>query len=171
MDPNMQNMMSSYLKIKKLVGDEGSDFEEEEEGEDEEEEEQERVVKVNFAESQLKKKKLNLGEGSGGKSGEKHTASGGGVVAQPCCLVENCGADLRNCKKYYQRHRVCEVHAKAPVVSVEGLMQRFCQQCSRFHDLSEFDQTKRSCRRRLAGHNERRRKSSLESHKEGRSPR
>ncbi|KAF7818967.1 protein STRUBBELIG-RECEPTOR FAMILY 2 [Senna tora] len=29
---------------------------------------------------------------------------------------------------------------------------------SRFHQLSEFDQEKRSCRRRLAGHNERRRK-------------
>jgi hypothetical protein len=28
----------------------------------------------------------------------------------------------------------------------------------RFHELSEFDDTKRSCRRRLAGHNERRRK-------------
>ena len=28
----------------------------------------------------------------------------------------------------------------------------------RFHDLEEFDDTKRSCRRRLAGHNERRRR-------------
>ena len=28
----------------------------------------------------------------------------------------------------------------------------------RFHELSEFDDSKRSCRRRLAGHNERRRK-------------
>lgn len=33
----------------------------------------------------------------------------------------------------------------------------------RFHELSEFDETKRSCRRRLAGHNERRRKSSSDS--------
>lgn len=31
---------------------------------------------------------------------------------------------------------------------------------SRFHVVSEFDDSKRSCRRRLAGHNERRRKSS-----------
>ncbi|KAK1281646.1 Squamosa promoter-binding-like protein 13 [Acorus calamus] len=30
----------------------------------------------------------------------------------------------------------------------------------RFHELSEFDEAKRSCRRRLAGHNERRRKNS-----------
>ncbi|CAL9095894.1 unnamed protein product [Musa textilis] len=36
--------------------------------------------------------------------------------------------------------------------------QRFCQQCSRFHLLVEFDEVKRSCRRRLEGHNRRRRK-------------
>lgn len=33
----------------------------------------------------------------------------------------------------------------------------------RFHVVSEFDESKRSCRRRLAGHNERRRKSSHDS--------
>ena len=37
----------------------------------------------------------------------------------------------------------------------------------RFHEPSEFDESKRSCRRRLAGHNERRRKNSTESHGEG----
>uniref|UniRef100_A0ACD5ZNE0 Uncharacterized protein n=1 Tax=Avena sativa TaxID=4498 RepID=A0ACD5ZNE0_AVESA len=35
---------------------------------------------------------------------------------------------------------------------------RFCQQCSRFHMLTEFDEVKRSCRKRLDGHNRRRRK-------------
>lgn len=36
--------------------------------------------------------------------------------------------------------------------------------CShRFHVVSEFDDSKRSCRRRLAGHNERRRKTSHDS--------
>lgn len=33
----------------------------------------------------------------------------------------------------------------------------------RFHVVSEFDESKRSCRRRLAGHNERRRKCSHDS--------
>lgn len=33
---------------------------------------------------------------------------------------------------------------------------------SRFHLLSEFDEGKRSCRRRLAGHNKRRRKTQPE---------
>lgn len=34
-----------------------------------------------------------------------------------------------------------------------------CTYACRFHAISEFDDAKRSCRRRLAGHNERRRKS------------
>jgi hypothetical protein len=37
----------------------------------------------------------------------------------------------------------------------------------RFHELSEFDEARRSCRLRLAGHNERRRKSSADTHGHG----
>ncbi|CAL9186061.1 unnamed protein product [Musa hybrid cultivar] len=82
-----------------------------------------------------------------------------GVQQQPArCQVEGCEADLSGVKAYYCRHKVCGMHSKAPKVVVGGMEQRFCQQCSRFHQLSEFDQGKRSCRRRLAGHNERRRK-------------
>ncbi|XP_057783272.1 squamosa promoter-binding-like protein 17 [Salvia miltiorrhiza] len=76
----------------------------------------------------------------------------------PRCQVEGCRVDLSDVKAYYSRHKVCGMHSKSPNVIVAGLEQRFCQQCSRFHQLSEFDQGKRSCRRRLAGHNERRRK-------------
>nr|AQM55951.1 squamosa promoter binding protein-like protein [Litchi chinensis]AVV48325.1 squamosa promoter binding-like protein [Litchi chinensis] len=83
------------------------------------------------------------------------------------CQVEKCTVDLSDAKQYHRRHKVCEVHAKAQVVVVAGIRQRFCQQCSRFHELSEFDEAKRSCRRRLAGHNERRRKNAAESHGEG----
>ncbi|KAG7569067.1 SBP domain superfamily [Arabidopsis thaliana x Arabidopsis arenosa] len=78
------------------------------------------------------------------------------------CQVESCTADMSKAKQYHKRHKVCEFHAKAPLVRIYGLHQRFCQQCSRFHQLSEFDEAKRSCRRRLAGHNERRRKSTTE---------
>ncbi|KAG5514081.1 hypothetical protein RHGRI_035474 [Rhododendron griersonianum] len=74
------------------------------------------------------------------------------------CQVEDCGADLRNAKDYHRRHKVCEIHSKASKVLVGNVLQRFCQQCSRFHVLEEFDEGKRSCRRRLAGHNKRRRK-------------
>ncbi|XP_065014710.1 squamosa promoter-binding-like protein 14 [Musa acuminata AAA Group] len=76
----------------------------------------------------------------------------------PRCQVEGCEADLTKVKAYYCRHKVCGMHSKSPRVMVGGMEQRFCQQCSRFHQLAEFDQGKRSCRRRLAGHNERRRK-------------
>ncbi|EEF29301.1 squamosa promoter-binding-like protein 3 [Ricinus communis] len=95
------------------------------------------------------------------------TSGGGGGGSPPSCQVERCGADLTDAKRYHRRHKVCEIHAKAPAVVVAGLRQRFCQQCSRFHELVEFDEAKRSCRRRLAGHNERRRKSSAESYGEG----
>lgn len=95
--------------------------------------------------------------------------SGGGVEPEsavtvafpatvPKCQVEGCHVALMNAKEYHRRHKVCEAHSKAPTVVVLGLEQRFCQQCSRFHVMTEFDDTKRSCRRRLAGHNERRRK-------------
>ncbi|KAK8594577.1 hypothetical protein V6N13_015499 [Hibiscus sabdariffa] len=85
----------------------------------------------------------------------------------PACQVEDCTADMTDVKCYQRRHKVCEFHAKAPVVRVAGIHQLFCQQCSRLHELSEFGETKRSCRRRLAGHNERRRKSSSDYHGEG----
>ncbi|KAK8542749.1 hypothetical protein V6N13_136698 [Hibiscus sabdariffa] len=95
------------------------------------------------------------------KKSYERRGSGGGV-SSPFCQVEKCGLDLSDAKRYHMRHKVCEIHAKAPFVVVGGLRQRFCQQCSRFHELPEFDESKRSCRRRLAGHNKRRRKSSVE---------
>ncbi|KAL8495536.1 hypothetical protein ACS0TY_019606 [Phlomoides rotata] len=95
-----------------------------------------------------------------GKSYADGEASAAVVV--PRCQVEGCAVLLVNAKDYHRRHKVCEMHAKAPKVVVGGIEQRFCQQCSRFHAVAEFDEAKRSCRRRLAGHNERRRKSSQE---------
>ncbi|XP_054816520.1 squamosa promoter-binding protein 1-like isoform X2 [Prosopis cineraria] len=92
---------------------------------------------------------------------KKGSAGGGGGSGMRCCQAENCLAELSGAKPYHKRHKVCEYHAKAQEVIVCGIRQRFCQQCSRFHELGEFDETKRSCRRRLAGHNERRRKSSV----------
>ncbi|KAE8657724.1 Squamosa promoter-binding-like protein 8 [Hibiscus syriacus] len=82
----------------------------------------------------------------------------------PRCQAEGCNADLSNAKHYHRRHKVCEFHSKASTVIAAGLTQRFCQQCSRFHLLSEFDNGKRSCRKRLADHNRRRRKSQQQHH-------
>ncbi|KAI3750923.1 hypothetical protein L2E82_21843 [Cichorium intybus] len=88
--------------------------------------------------------------------------SGCGAANYPMCQVDNCKEDLSTAKDYHRRHKVCEVHSKAGKALVGKQMQRFCQQCSRFHPLSEFDEGKRSCRRRLAGHNRRRRKTQPE---------
>ncbi|XP_014496166.1 squamosa promoter-binding-like protein 9 [Vigna radiata var. radiata] len=107
------------------------------------------------------------GGGGGGVTSSSSSSSsssrkgrGGSVqpAQPPRCQVEGCMVDLSDAKAYYSRHKVCGMHSKSPTVIVAGLQQRFCQQCSRFHQLPEFDQGKRSCRRRLAGHNERRRK-------------
>lgn len=76
----------------------------------------------------------------------------------PLCQAEGCKADLSIAKHYHRRHKVCEYHSKAATVNISGNTQRFCQQCSRFHGLTEFDEGKRSCRKRLADHNRRRRK-------------
>nr|CAD90156.1 squamosa promoter binding like-protein [Betula pendula]CAD90157.1 squamosa promoter binding like-protein [Betula pendula] len=120
-------------------------MEEEEDQEEEEEEEEKREMSTSSS----------------------RRASGSGGSTPPTCQVENCNADLTDAKHYHRRHKVCESHAKAPIVYVAGGQKRFCQQCSRFHDLSEFDEYKKSCRKRLAGHNERRRKSSSDFHREG----
>ncbi|KAI5569501.1 hypothetical protein POPTR_012G100700v4 [Populus trichocarpa] len=83
-------------------------------------------------------------------------ANNGTQVAM--CLVDGCNSDLSTCRDYHRRHKVCELHSKTPQVTIGGQKQRFCQQCSRFHSLEEFDEGKRSCRKRLDGHNRRRRK-------------
>ncbi|RCV28802.1 hypothetical protein SETIT_5G432500v2 [Setaria italica] len=88
----------------------------------------------------------------------KRARPGQAQQAVPACSVEGCAADLSKGRDYHRRHKVCEAHSKTPVVTVAGQQQRFCQQCSRFHSLGEFDDTKRSCRKRLDGHNRRRRK-------------
>ncbi|KAL6651166.1 hypothetical protein ACP70R_010091 [Stipagrostis hirtigluma subsp. patula] len=106
----------------------------------------------------------NGGTGGGsaaeGRRKEKAAAaSATSAAAVPRCQVEGCHVALAGAKEYHRRHKVCAAHSKAPRVVVLGAEQRFCQQCSRFHAISEFDDAKRSCRRRLAGHNERRRRS------------
>ncbi|XP_074273434.1 squamosa promoter-binding-like protein 14 isoform X2 [Silene latifolia] len=90
------------------------------------------------------------------------SGSPGNAGTYPVCQVDCCEEDLSKAKDYHRRHKVCELHSKATKAIVGKQMQRFCQQCSRFHPLAEFDEGKRSCRRRLAGHNRRRRKTQPE---------
>ncbi|CAK9147934.1 unnamed protein product [Ilex paraguariensis] len=88
----------------------------------------------------------------------KRVRAGGLNSSTPFCQVYGCKKDLSSSKDYHKKHKVCEVHSKTAKVIVNGIEQRFCQQCSRFHLLAEFDDCRRSCRKRLAGHNARRRK-------------
>lgn len=93
----------------------------------------------------------------------KKTRSSSQNAAIPRCQVQGCNLDLSSAKDYHRKHRVCDNHSKSPKVVVGGVELRFCQQCSRFHGLSEFDEKKRSCRRRLSDHNARRRKPKQEA--------
>lgn len=92
---------------------------------------------------------------SGSSKRTRAAISGAQIMS---CLVDGCNADLSKFRDYYRRHRVCERHSKTPLVTIGGKEQRFCQQCSRFQAIGEFDEKKRSCRKRLDGHNRRRRK-------------
>ncbi|GLC42081.1 hypothetical protein PLESTB_001066100 [Pleodorina starrii] len=74
------------------------------------------------------------------------------------CQVPGCGKDLSNLKEYHQRYRICDVHIKLQQVMKDGRLQRFCQQCGRFHDLTAFDGNRKSCRDQLSKHNARRRR-------------
>ncbi|KAL6495373.1 hypothetical protein OROGR_029936 [Orobanche gracilis] len=85
------------------------------------------------------------------KKGRPYCVTSGGPLGPPLvvldsapavlqrCQVEGCDSAMANAKEYHRRHKL-------------------------FHAVSEFDESKRSCRRRLAGHNERRRKGSQEQH-------
>ncbi|KAL2464095.1 Squamosa promoter-binding-like protein 7 [Forsythia ovata] len=82
--------------------------------------------------------------------------SRGGVSAR--CQVPECEADISELKGYHKRHRVCLRCANASSVVLDGESKRYCQQCGKFHILSDFDEGKRSCRRKLERHNNRRRR-------------
>ncbi|KMS96168.1 hypothetical protein BVRB_001490 [Beta vulgaris subsp. vulgaris] len=79
------------------------------------------------------------------------------------CQVPGCEADIRELKGYHRRHRVCLVCANATSVVLDGQSKRYCQQCGKFHVLPDFDEGKRSCRRKLERHNNRRRRKSADS--------
>ncbi|CAO2202507.1 unnamed protein product [Urochloa humidicola] len=90
-----------------------------------------------------------LGLGGSGGGGAAPTVHGGPGRTYPMCQVDHCRADLTGAKAYHRRHKVCVAHSRAAGTPVAGMTQRFCQMCSRFHPLAEFDGLKRSCRRRL----------------------
>ncbi|XP_062115916.1 squamosa promoter-binding-like protein 13A [Humulus lupulus] len=113
------------------------------------------LVDTTWKESGLPRHASSTSSPSGSTKRSRGSYNGSQAVS---CLVDGCNADLSTCRDYHRRHKVCELHSKTPQVTIGGEKQRFCQQCSRFHSLEEFDEGKRSCRKRLDGHNRRRRK-------------
>ncbi|KAJ4910697.1 Squamosa promoter-binding-like protein 7 [Raphanus sativus] len=85
----------------------------------------------------------------------KRVRGGSGVVR---CQVPGCEVDIRELKGYHKRHRVCLTCANASSVVLDGEDKRYCQQCGKFHVLPDFDEGKRSCRRKLERHNNRRKR-------------
>ncbi|XP_035831571.1 squamosa promoter-binding-like protein 7 isoform X2 [Helianthus annuus] len=83
------------------------------------------------------------------------------------CQVSGCETDISELKGYHKRHRVCLRCAYAGSVVIDGESKRYCQQCGKFHVLSDFDEGKRSCRRKLERHNNRRRRKSTDSKASG----
>ncbi|XP_065863505.1 squamosa promoter-binding-like protein 7 [Euphorbia lathyris] len=99
--------------------------------------------------------KLEEEERLRGKKRVRTTRSNSGVTR---CQVPGCEADISELKGYHKRHKVCLRCANASAVKFDGEDKRYCQQCGKFHLLPDFDEGKRSCRRKLERHNDRRRR-------------
>nr|WCD39351.1 squamosa promoter binding-like protein 1 [Cenchrus americanus] len=98
--------------------------------------------------------------GKAGAAGGSGVAGGTARAAamEMKCQVPGCEVDIRELKGYHRRHRVCLRCAHASAVMLDGVQKRYCQQCGKFHVLLDFDEDKRSCRRKLERHNKRRRR-------------
>ncbi|GFP81884.1 squamosa promoter-binding-like protein 7 [Phtheirospermum japonicum] len=100
-----------------------------------------------------------LEEAESGLPGKKRARMSRASGASPMrCQVPGCEVDISELKGYHKRHRVCLRCANASSVVLDGESKRYCQQCGKFHLLPDFDEGKRSCRRKLERHNNRRRR-------------
>ena len=78
-----------------------------------------------------------------------------GLTSKALLQVEDCTRDVCELSTYHFRYRICNVHIRLPAFMRQGKLQRFCQQCGRCHELSEFEGNQRSCRAQLDRHNAR----------------
>ncbi|KAE8723385.1 sugar transporter ERD6-like 16-like [Hibiscus syriacus] len=104
-----------------------------------------------------------LEEEEAGVPGKKRARTGRVGSGTFRCQVPGCGADITELKGYHRRHRVCLQCANSSTVLIDGETKRYCQQCGKFHLLKDFDEGKRSCRRKLERHNNRRRRKPADS--------
>jgi len=77
--------------------------------------------------------------------------------SRPKCLADGCKLELNGNGAYNLRYRLCEDHIKAMTLFQGGVAKRFCQQCSRLHEMSEFEGKRRSCISSLRLHKQRQR--------------
>ena len=63
----------------------------------------------------------------------------------PRCQVAGCAAPLKGTARYNTRYRICEPHLRALSTDIAGVASRWCQTCSRWQKLSEFEGDKRTC--------------------------
>ena len=61
--------------------------------------------------------------------------------SHPPTQVAGCDKDISTDKQYYRRHRICPRHLNANAIG--SSLQRFCQQCSAFQPVGDFDDNKR----------------------------
>ncbi|PPD82170.1 hypothetical protein GOBAR_DD20889 [Gossypium barbadense] len=99
-----------------------------------------------------------LEEEEAGAPGKKRARTGRVGSGTSRCQIPGCEVDITELKGYHRRHRVCLQCANSSTVLINGESKRYCQQCGKFHLLSDFDEGKRSCRRKLERHNNRRRR-------------
>jgi len=76
---------------------------------------------------------------------------------KPKCQFPGCEVDIGNLKNYNKRCKICDEHRLAESVLLDGVENRFCQQCNRFHTIDKFDVGKKGCKDKLEKHNKRRR--------------
>ncbi|KAL6785170.1 hypothetical protein ACKKBG_A02735 [Auxenochlorella protothecoides x Auxenochlorella symbiontica] len=94
---------------------------------------------------------------SGGGRGKARRGPRPRMFKKNTCQADNCTADLGACSFYYQRNHICPAHLKAGAYAVRGVSTRFCQRCGVGHPVEDFSGAKRSCKKALDRHNQRRR--------------
>ena len=69
------------------------------------------------------------------------------VRHQVYCKVDGCNTE---CESLYSiRVKVCAMHLKADEVLFNGETCRFCQKCTKFHNVNAFENNRRACLRSL----------------------
>ena len=65
--------------------------------------------------------------------------------------VSSCRTQLtsKTRPRYCRRYRVCETHLRALTMNINGAAQRWCQKCSRFHEVDAFTDKQHSCTQSL----------------------